>query len=115
MKTQLFSNSILLTFISLLFAALPGCSSDKDKMDDVCTKLKSASLMTDDCSAMATKIGPLTQKFESLLKHLNQNVPSEQERAGYIDSVSQCLSAYTEISTGSCGQDAAVKKAMPGN
>ena len=115
MKTHVSGSLLLLLFMVLSFAALLGCSSDKDKMDDVCAKLKTASLMTDDCSAMATKIGPLTQKFESLLKHLNRNVPSEQERAGYIDSVSQCLSAYTEISTGSCGQDAAVIKAMPGH
>ena len=115
MKIRYSISFLTLTFIVLSFAVLSGCSSDKDKMDDICSKLKTASLMTDDCSAMAKKIAPLTEKFESLLKHLDQNVPNETERALYIDSVSQCLSAYTEISTGSCGQDEAVKKAMPGH
>ena len=115
MKTHNFSSLLMLSFIVLSFAALPGCSSDKEKMDDICSKLKTASLMTDDCSAMAKKLAPLTEKFESQLARLNQNVPNEKDRALYIDSVSQCLSAYTEISTGPCGQDAAVKKAMPGN
>ena len=109
MNTRIYALIIMILFL----AAFAGCSSDKEKMDDVCTKLKAASQMTDDCSAMAKKLEPLTQKFETLLANLNQNVPDEKERALYIDSVSQCLSAYTEISTGSCGQDDAVKKAMP--
>ena len=110
MNTRIYAIIIMILFL----AAFAGCSSDKEKMDDVCSKLKATSQMTDDCSAMAKKLEPLTQKFETLLANLNQNVPDEKERALYIDSVSQCLSAYTEISTGSCGQDEAVKKAMPG-
>lgn len=110
MNTRIYAIIIMILFL----AAFTGCSSDKEKIDDVCTKLKEVSQMTDDCNAMAKKLEPLTQKFETLLANLNRNVPDEKERALYIDAVSQCLGAYTEISTGSCGQDDAVKKAMPG-
>ena len=109
MNTRIYAIIIMILFLT----AFTGCSSNKEKIDDVCTKLKAASQMTDDCDAMAQRLEPLTKKFEILLANLNQNVPDEKERALYIDSVSQCLSAYAEISTGSCGQDDAVKKAMP--
>ena len=99
--------------ISFILMPLTGCSSNKEKLDDVCSKLNAASLMTNDCSAMAQKMAPLTKKFMTILSESNQKIPDEKERALYIDAVSQCLSAYTEISTGPCGQDEAVKKAMP--
>ena len=97
----------------LLFISVMGCRSDKEKLDDVCAKLKSVSERTDNCDAMAKELGPLTQKFEAILSDLNQNVPDDKDRALYINSVSQCLSAYNEIMTGACGQVDSVKKAMP--
>ena len=99
----------------LLFISIMGCRSDKEKLDDVCEKLKSVSERTDNCDVMAKELEPLTQKFEAILSDLNQNVPDDKDRALYIDSVSQCLSAYTEIKTGVCGKNEAVMKGFPGS
>ena len=102
---------IFLTVWMVLASA--GCSSNKEKIDGICSRLKDASEMTDNCSAMAKKVMPLTKKFESVIADLDGAVPDENERPIYIDAISQCLSAYNEIKTGPCGKDPDVLQAMP--
>lgn len=97
----------------LVLTALPGCRSEKEKLNALCADLQDATLLTSDCSIMAQKLEKLTPEFQNHVQTLNQSVPAENERPAYLDAISPCISAYLEIQTGPCGQDAAVQKALP--
>ena len=92
--------AVLLTF--------SGCSSDLDKLNQVCEDIEKASLMTDDCERMAKALKPATEDFNAAIARMNTTVPSESEKPYYIDATSICLRHYLEIETGTCGKHPAV-------
>lgn len=97
-----------LVFIAMLLG-LWGCSNDMDRLDKVCEELEAASLMTDDCERMAKALKPTTEEFMAIVDRLSTTVPSEAERAQYVDKVSTCMRLYLEIETGSCGSHEAIQ------
>jgi hypothetical protein len=108
LRFQMLKKTLYFVFIPTMFGFL-GCSTDMDRLDNVCKDIQSASLMTDDCERMAKTLKPATEKFQSMLDKLNTTVPNESEREQYISKVSTCMRYYLEIETGTCGSHKAIQ------
>ena len=94
--------------IPLLFIVC-GCQDDRKRIDEICTDLTRVSKMTDDCQKMAKNLATVTERFKKMMARLENNVPDASEQTKYFDSMSVCLNAYLEISTGTCKDDPEVK------
>ncbi len=102
-------------FITILWiltaaALFSGCQSEQEKLAALCSDIKAAKAMTDDCDKMAKKLAPLKDKFMAENKKL-RNSPPDAERAQMIDTMSDCMRSYLEISTGTCANHEGVRKA----
>lgn len=106
---------ILRTCLACLIVAswtlFSACQSQVDHINALCSDVKQASMLTDDCSEMAKKLSKLTPKFQKMISV--EKPDNETAQRDYTEAVSHCLSAYLEISTGACGNHADVQNAMP--
>ena len=95
--------------VLVLLPVLSSCANDQKKLDELCTELTQISKMTTDCQKMAGKLAPATDKFNAVIKKLETDVPDEASRQAYLNSLSVCLKAYLEMSTGPCKDTPEVK------
>lgn len=105
-------NRIVLS-ASIFMVILMGCSSDRDKLEKICSEVESVALMTHDCSEMGTQLAPVTVSFMSTVNRIAREEPDENMRKSYVDVTSRCLRGYMEIETGTCGDNEKVKAALP--
>lgn len=101
----------LIGFVIASSAFVSACQSKVEHVNDLCGELKQTAMLTDNCSKMAKKLSKLTPEFK---KAMDMKMPDNEEaQLKYTQAISHCMSAYLEISTGACGNDPAVRNAMP--
>lgn len=104
---------IFYCYVLFLMLLMIGCTSDKEKLEVLCGEIHKASLMTNDCEAMAGYLAPRTEEYQAIVKHLSESQPEASKRLEYVDVISVCLRNYLEIQTGTCKDNESVKKALP--
>ena len=107
MKSRIITT--ILTLAAAIF--LTSCQSEQEKLASLCSDMRAASAMTDDCDKMAQKLDPLIKKFRAENKRL-ETAPPEADRAAILEAMSVCLSSYLTISTGTCSSHEGVRKAI---
>ena len=107
----MFNRLISIAFTFAIALTLMSCQSEQEKLATLCSDMRAASAMTDDCDKMAQKLDPLIKKFRAENKRL-ETAPPEAERAAIREAMSVCLSSYLSISTGTCSTHEGVRKAI---
>ena len=102
---------IAIFFMLSVTAILASCQSEQEKLSTLCSEIKAASAMTDDCDKMAQKLTPLKEKFKAANENFKNPPANDADRAAIIDTMSVCSRAYLEISTGTCATHEGVRKA----